>query len=254
QIELEVQFENLIRQTRDLIAVSDTELAHFKSTLVDCCHQYRASQLPQNKLLKREHLEAIKELRGNKDILITRPDKGDGIVIMNKSDYVEKLNNILSDRNKFQPLTTKDNCSTIEKQLTDCLKKLKNQNIISEAQLVKLKPTGTNTPRLYGLPKIHKQCTPLRPILDMSNSPYHSIAQWLAELLKPLQRKISSNTVDDTFGFIQNIEELNVDKKRMISLDVQSLFTNVPLLETVNYICDLLEKKLTPRWEYLLKI
>ncbi|MGL5707590.1 MAG: hypothetical protein ACRDDF_04920, partial [Aeromonas sp.] len=46
QIELEVQFENLIRQTRDLIAVSDTELAHFKSTLVDCCHQYRASQLP----------------------------------------------------------------------------------------------------------------------------------------------------------------------------------------------------------------
>ena len=40
----------------------------------------------------------------NSDILITKPDKGTGVVIMNKSDYIEKVSNILSDTHTFVPL------------------------------------------------------------------------------------------------------------------------------------------------------
>ena len=47
-------------------------------------------------------LQAIKLLRSNKAILITKPDKGSGVVILNKSDYVNKMECILSDISKFK--------------------------------------------------------------------------------------------------------------------------------------------------------
>ena len=72
----------------------------------------------------------------------------------------------------------------------------------------------------------------------MSSSPYHAVAQWLAELLEPVRGKIAQFSLKDTFDFIQRIKDINISNRHMLSLDVQSLFTNVPLLETVNYLCD----------------
>ena len=40
---------------------------------------------------------AINSLRKNNDIIITKPDKGSGVVLSNKSDYVDKPNKILDD-------------------------------------------------------------------------------------------------------------------------------------------------------------
>lgn len=37
---------------------------------------------------------------------------------------------------------------------------------------------------------------------------------------------------------------MNLNGKRMISLDVASLFTNVPLTETINFECQQLEKQI----------
>ena len=44
-----------------------------------------------------------------------------------------------------------------------------------------------------------------------------------------------------SFGFINQINTQNVRNSRMCSLDVSSLFTNVPLLETIDYICDFID-------------
>nr|VZI51423.1 unnamed protein product [Spirometra erinaceieuropaei] len=74
----------------------------------------------------------------------------------------------------------------------------------------------------------------------MRNSPYHAIAKWLAEKLKPVQRQLAPRSYRDTFEFIDDIKDLNVNDMVMFSLDVSSLFTNVPVTETVDYICDFL--------------
>ncbi|BHF83099.1 hypothetical protein SprV_0802624100 [Sparganum proliferum] len=74
----------------------------------------------------------------------------------------------------------------------------------------------------------------------MRNSPYHAIAKWLAEKLKPVQRQLSPRSYRDTFEFIDDIKDLNVNGMVMFSLDVSSLFTNVPVTETVDYLCDFL--------------
>ncbi|CAH8821402.1 unnamed protein product [Trichobilharzia szidati] len=87
--------------------------------------------------------------------------------------------------------------------------------------------TGTFTPRLYGSPKVHKNGVPLRPVLDMLNSPYHPVAKWLVELLQPLHTELVKHSVKDTFGFVERIRDFNVDNKFMISFDVSSLFTSL---------------------------
>ncbi|VDQ08403.1 unnamed protein product [Trichobilharzia regenti] len=104
-----------------------------------------------------------------------------------------------------------------------------------------LKPFGSTIPRLYGLPKVHKNDVPLRPVLDMLNSPYHSTAKWLAEILEPVRLNLCKHSLSDTFDFVGCVDEINVTGKRMISLDVCSLFTNVPLVDTICYLCEYID-------------
>ena len=51
----------------------------------------------------------FKDLSSDKSITISRPDKGRGVVILNRFDYLDKMNNILSDTSKFQ----KVNCDNV---------------------------------------------------------------------------------------------------------------------------------------------
>ncbi|CAH8628728.1 unnamed protein product [Schistosoma bovis] len=124
----------------------------------------------------------------------------------------------------------------MEKQLIEVFKRMKNDQLIDKHVFERIKSTASIIPRLYGMPKIHKTGLPLRRILDMSGSPYHCIAKWLASLLEPVGKHICKHSVRDTFEFIEHIK-VNVSDKIMLPLDVESLFINVPLTETISLIC-----------------
>ena len=120
------------------------------------------------------HLNELRDLKRNKEIVICRPDKGSGVVLLDKHDYVNKLASILSDQTKFtRTPSEKDRTEHIEQQISRCLKTLKDGGFITGAMYESIKPIGSSVPRLYGLPKIHKPEIPLRPILSMANSPFH---------------------------------------------------------------------------------
>ena len=145
----------------------------------------------------------------------------------------------LSDKEKFDCLANeRDKTEKYESQIITSLKELKTNNHIDKKVFEQLTPCGTHVPRLYGLPKVHKPGLPLRPIIDMIDSPYHNVAQWIAKLLEPVRRQISCHSLKDTFEFVDQIKERNINTKQMLSFDVESLFTNIPLLETVDYLCD----------------
>lgn len=52
-----------------------------------------------------------------------------------------------------------------------------------------------------------------------------------------VRKRICRHFVCDTFEFIEHIKEVNENDKVMLSLDVESSFTNAPLIETINFIC-----------------
>ena len=55
------------------------------------------------------------------NIVISKPDKGNGVVVLNRADYVAKMQTILCDTNKFQPCNNDNNVANLLK-FQNCLK------------------------------------------------------------------------------------------------------------------------------------
>jgi hypothetical protein len=91
---------------------------------------------------------------------------------------------------------------------------------------------------LYGLPKIHKKDVPLRPIISAVQTYNYKLAKYLDEILKPLVNK--EYMLKDSFDFVNKVAHLNPEKdKFLVSFDVESLFTNIPTVETIDIIIKL---------------
>ena len=191
---------------------------------------------PLQNLPKKVEL-ALKALAKRKDLVITKPDKGNGVVILNKTDYIEKMGVILGDPTKFKKIQNVDLYKAtvnLETQVRSTLRKLWDARIIDEFTYKKAYPKGSRPCLLYGLPKIHKEGTPLRPILSAIGSAAHGLAQIMVPLLAPLTT--NDYTVSNSFLFSEELREGNFGKLSLVSFDICSLFTNIPLDETVEII------------------
>ena len=71
----------------------------------------------------------------------------------------------------------------------------------------------------------------------MTGSSHHELGKWLAGLLQPVWERFLSHCISDSFTFAKTMQNLDIDPDVfMCSFDVSSLFTNVPLDETIK-IC-----------------
>ena len=110
--------------------------------------------------------------------------------------------------------------------------------ILPYAVAQSLCPRGSRLAHLYGLPKTHKVNLAMRPILSATNTYNYALAKWLDNKLKPLS--INQHTVTDIFNFVNELpRDLNITSgDLLVSYDVSSLFTNVPLDETIKILAD----------------
>ena len=53
---------------------------------------------------------------------------------------------------------------------------------------------------------------------------------------------MATHSLKDSFEFVSHIKDINAAGKRMLSLDVSSLFTNVPLTETIDFLCNYIDE------------
>ena len=195
--------------------------------------------------MHKEHFQAIKSLRSNEQIFLTKPDKGSGVVILNKSDYIQKMGNILDDKTKLLNMGSvdqHDNTAKTEQKLQKRLLNLVNQKILTRDIYDRIRPTGSQRTHMHGLPKMHKEDVPFRPILSMIGSSQHELAKWLSEVLAQVLKLYSSNCVKDSSTFASCIQTYNDEpaKKFLCCFDISSLFTNVPFDEAIGICTDVL--------------
>ncbi|VDP97413.1 unnamed protein product [Trichobilharzia regenti] len=145
---------------------------------------------------------------------------------------------ILNDSEKFQVDKTEEDATTsFKNKVNKRLKELLIKKLIDSKTYNELKSNGGRLQFMYGLPKIHKVNVPLRPILSMKNSPWYKLARWLADSLEPIRQKFSNHNLDDTFHFSKEVDHVDISNKLMVSHNVTALFTNVPVMETIDIIC-----------------
>ena len=113
-----------------------------------------------------------------------------------------------------------------------CLKK----STLTEDICKWLRPAGCIPPRLYGLPKIQKDGVPLRHIVNNFGAPTYQLSKYLAGFLNQLTGN-SAHHVKNFFQFVQILESLRVQAEDlMVSFDVVSLFTNVPIVDSLELL------------------
>ena len=180
------------------------------------------------------------ELLDLKDLIIQKANKGNVIVIIDKNVYVTKMNNILNDDTKFVKVTfgkrNKELDYLLDKQdkIVTFLKKLGDSGVITDYVLNNLKPCGSQPGVLYGLCKVYKGSDDQSPpLLSAINTPSYKIPKFLVPMLPELTK--NKYISKDSFEFAKNVREQNPDLF-MASFDIDSLFTNLPLEETID-IC-----------------
>ena len=109
----------------------------------------------------------------------------------------------------------------------------------------RLYPSSSRPGLFFGLAKVHKlkedtysiSNLPLRPVISNIGTATYEISKYLANLLQPLTK--NEYTIDSTKHFVEKIrgERIPSDHE-LVSFDVVSLFTNVPLDFTINLILD----------------
>jgi len=106
---------------------------------------------------------------------------------------------------------------------------------MSDLIYAKITPSGSRAGVMYGLPKIHKENIPVRPIISAIGTYNYKTAKYLVEILTPLVDH--KYILKDTSEFVYKISTIDPKKdKYLISYDVVSLFTNIPTLETIEII------------------
>lgn len=63
-------------------------------------------KLEQTNSLHKEHVEPLIELKKNKNIAVLHPDKGSGVVILNRVEYIREMEALISNPPKFQNEST----------------------------------------------------------------------------------------------------------------------------------------------------
>ena len=118
------------------------------------------------------------------------------------------------------------------------LKVLKDSEFIDNKLYYYLKPTDSPAPRFYGQPQIHKPGVPIRPIVSYSGSPLYNLNKYIANILKAYVRNNNANNSTTFSNYIRNVPIK--DDEIIVSFDVISLYTNIPITDTLNIIKDLL--------------
>ena len=179
----------LIGQLLHRVLHSFEQVLALKARFSDLAHAYCGNPVDiGNFLILKECIQASRSIRCNENIYVTKPDKGSGVVIMNKSDYILKIHFIFQDSSKFEnlgPSSETDNTAKIEAYIQRRLLQLKKKGLLPFKLYSRIEPTSSKRPRMYGLPKIQKLDVLLRPTLSMTGSAQHQLVQWLTSVIDP---------------------------------------------------------------------
>ena len=199
----------------------DIEKGFIQGILI-CCKAL-TDQEPDK--LPRRYMTALKTLANDPSIIITQADKGGGIVLIDRADYVKKMNALLQDSDTYEKKAPGYVEKLSKKFNQEARKILKNSE--KGKQLLHHLEEAPTAPRMRGLPKLHKPTVPMRPITSGIGSAPHRIAKILARPLSSSLGAINDSHLRNTDDLMERIKDVDFSDKCLASFDVKSLFTNV---------------------------
>ena len=120
----------------------------------------RKGKTPKFNLNKAERI-GLTQLKKDQDRVILTADKGVALVVLDKEDYINKAQELLSQL-AYKEIP-RDPTTEIKAQLITKLRKIKKDSNLDDGTYKAMYPTGCVPPKFYGLPKFIKLATPSDP-------------------------------------------------------------------------------------------
>jgi len=124
----------------------------------------------------------------------------------------------------------------MQKSFNDGLREIIKKYPQHKSHLSKYFVRLSSLPYAYGLPKIHKPNNPLRPIISNCNAPTYELSKDLAKFLSPLLGSFSESHLKHNVDLRNRLKNIAPMNSKFVSYDVSSLFTNVPLDVTLDFL------------------
>lgn len=195
-----------------------------------------------------------KFLKDNPDLFVINADKSNKSVIITEEMYHGKMMELLSDKKVYKQIN-RDLSNTQQLKNNLMVNNWLKSKFISKETQERLIMKEALPPKIYGLIKLHKNGNPIRPIVSCIQSPFYKMSGFLGKILSNIVGQ-SKYHVKDSFHFQKFIKHQTVPNDFMlVSLDVISLYTNIPIDLALKVVGDNWSKieKLTklPKKEFL---
>ena len=122
--------------------MDENSATHLKTEIAHLAQNYVSSYRPSSNDLKK-HRISLRTLRNNSNIIILKPDKGNGVVILDRNIYLDSCFDILNDKSKFK-LLHKDPTLLREGRLKRFISLLKKNHSIDNDTYTKIFPKAHN--------------------------------------------------------------------------------------------------------------
>jgi len=176
-------------------------------------------------------LQALSQLKNNKNLIVKPTDKNLGPAILDTLSYVKQVLREHLLTTDYKQLSYQESKNLMDKVKTEL------KNIISSNTNEFTKPELTyfqrslNTfhriPLFYGLPKVHKSPFTLRPVVSTTNSLLAVFSTWLDYRMKDLLPLVKSYVKNST-TIINDLKILHLpENARIFMADAKSMYTNI---------------------------
>jgi len=177
-------------------------------------------------------------------LVLTRADKGNVTVALNREDYICKIETMLQDQDTYTNVTNNP-IKKITNEARNLLTRWRKNNYVTSELYNKIYCSDGILPRVYGVPKVHKKDNSYRIIISSIDSPLYPLANFIHEIIKNNCPKAESH-IENSFQLVKKLRGFNLEEGvDLISLDAVSLFTNIPV--------ELMIESINNRWTHISK-
>ena len=201
--------------------------------------------------LSLQQQKIMKKLQRSRQVITIKPaDKNLGVVVLDTEDYLTQCCNLLTDEKTYRQAKLYPHNEIRNKVMNTVVVAFKTtiQNVSKKLYSYLQPPTKGNhqIPKLYGLPKIHKEferLPPLRPIVAQSSSLLTPTAKFIDHVLQPLAQSYE-DYIQNSTSLILHLQTLEIPKNAvLVTVDVESLYPSIPQTECLKIIYEQMIRK-----------
>ncbi|HEY0221517.1 MAG TPA: hypothetical protein VGC17_01715 [Lactovum miscens] len=189
--------------------------------------------------------QAFQFLKKNKEVIVISSDKGGKVVIMERKDYVEKMNGYLNENiavGNYQRIND-ETLPSIRSKIEICYAEtisLVNPFLLADGVISNpLTLDPYIIPLLYGGPKIHKKNAPMRPIVASTDMIGTFLSGWLLEKLQLIAARLSKYNVPNSKQLVTDLKDFVLEPDHVnCSFGYVSMFTNVDVTVTISVVSE----------------